>query len=193
VGRLTTSGSGGAGLGIRDALGWGARAAAAAGKGLLGGIGGEIQKQLQDRVRDVVDGSMAMVQARIADRLASDETARTLGAARRRAFLGLLEMTEADAAKSVRRTPFDKLDSLVPKVIAHNLARAEVREVVRDEIRAVVAELARQTVGELLDEAGLRDAARAALHAHGLPIARALAQTPGFQAFWAKVATPAAT
>jgi hypothetical protein len=185
VSKATSSGGGGGtGLGLRDALGWGARAAAAAGKGLLGGLGGELQKQLQERVRDFVDGSMAMVQGRIAEKLASADTARALGAQRRRAFLALLDKTEADAAKSVKRLPHGQLDALVPKVVAHNAARAEVREALESEMRAVLEVLSQQRIGELLDQAGLRDAAREALHAHGLPVARALVGSSAFQAWW---------
>ncbi|RKI42550.1 hypothetical protein D7X55_39070, partial [Corallococcus sp. AB049A] len=154
------------------ALSWGARAAASAGKGILGGLGGS----LQDRVREVIDGSMALVQRRIADRLASEDTARALGARRQKIFLTTLEKTEAEVAQALGQVPHEQIDGLLPQVIAHNLARPEVREGLKAELHAVVEELSRHTVGELLDQAGLRDATRQWLHAHGLPFARTLAQ-----------------
>ena len=162
----------GGGGGLRDALSWGARAAASAGKGILGGLGGS----LQDRVREVIDGSMALVQRRIADRLASEDTARALGARRQKIFLSTLEKTEAEAGQALGQVPHEQIDGLLPQVIAHNLARSEVREGLKAELHAVVEELSRHTVGELLDQAGLRDATRQWLHAHGLPFARTLAQ-----------------
>ncbi|CAM4125483.1 hypothetical protein [Corallococcus exiguus] len=165
--------------GLRDALSWGARAAASAGKGILGGLGGS----LQDRVREVIDGSMALVQRRIAERLASEETARALGARRQKVFLSTLEKTEAEAAQVLSRFPHEHLDSLVPQVIAHNLARPEVREGLKAELHAVLEDLSRHTVGELLDQAGLRDATRQWLHAHGLPFARTLAHSAPFIAW----------
>lgn len=158
--------------GLKDALSWGARAAASAGKGILGGLGGS----LQDRVREVIDGSMALVQRRIAERLASEETARALGARRLKVFLSTLEKTEAEAAQALSQVPHEHIDGLLPQVVTHNLARPEVREALQAELHAVVEELSRHTVGELLDQAGLRDATRQWLHAHGLPFARTLAQ-----------------
>ncbi|MEI8258360.1 MAG: hypothetical protein WCJ30_22010, partial [Deltaproteobacteria bacterium] len=151
---------------------------------LFGGIGEGIQQQLQDRVRDFVDSSVTTVQKRIADRIASEEVARSLGQHRRKAFLGLLEKTEADAAKTVMRAPNDKIDAMIPAIVAHNLARPAVREAIEAEARAALEELSKQTVGELLDEIGLRNVARESLHAHGLPLARAFVATAGFDAWW---------
>ena len=175
------AGAPGAGVagGLKDALSWGARAAASAGRGILGGLGGS----LQDRVREVIDGSMAMVQRRIAERLASEETARALGARRQKVFLATLEKTEAEAAEALRRVPHEHLDSLAPQVIAHNLARPEVRDGLKAELHAVLEDLSRHTVGELLDQAGLRDETRQWLHAHGLPFARTLARSAPFIAW----------
>ncbi|WP_434299122.1 hypothetical protein [Corallococcus exiguus] len=174
------AGAPGAGVsGLRDALSWGARAAASAGKGILGGLGGS----LQDRVREVIDGSMALVQRRIAERLASEETARALGARRQKVFLSTLEKTEAEAAQALGRVPHEHLDSLGPQVLAHNLARPEVREGLKAELHAVLEDLSRHTVGELLEQAGLREAPRQWLHAHGLPFARTLVHSAPFIAW----------
>ncbi|NOK35370.1 hypothetical protein HMI49_19385 [Corallococcus exercitus] len=173
VSKVIAGAPGAGGSGLRDALSWGARAAASAGKGLLGGLGGS----LQDRVREVIDGSMALVQRRIADRLASEETARALGARRQKLFLSTLEKTEAEAAQALSQVPHEHLDSLAPQVLAHNLARPEVREGLKAELHAVLEDLSRHTVGELLEQAGLRDATRQWLHAHGLPFARTLARS----------------
>ena len=169
--------------GLRDALSWGAKAAAGVGKGILGGLGGG----LQDRVREVIDGSMAMVQRRIAERLASEETARALGARRQKVFLTTLEKTEAEAARVLSGVPHEHLDALGPQVLAHNLARPEVREGLKAELQAVLEELSRHTVGELLDQAGLRDATRQWLHAHGLPFARTLAGSSAVKVWRAQV------
>lgn len=176
--------SGGAVGGLGAAVGLGAKVFGSMTRGLFGGIGEGIQQQLQDRVRDFVDSSVATVQKRIADRIASEEVARALGRRRRKAFLGLLEKTEADAARTVMRAPHDRIDAMVPGIAAHNLARPAVREAIEAEARAAIEELSKQTLGELLDEFGLRTAARQALHTHGLPLARALAGTASFDAWW---------
>jgi histone H3/H4 len=180
-------GTGGAVGGLGAAVGMGARAFGSMTKGLLGGIGEGLQQQLQDRVTSFVDASVATVQKRIAERIASDEVARTLGQRRKKMFLGLLDKTDADAAKTMMRVPYGEIDPMLPKIAVHNLARAAVREAIEAEVRATLAELSKQTVGELLDEAGLRAMAREAVHAQGLPLARAFVGTRGFAGWWGKL------
>jgi hypothetical protein len=171
--------------GLRGALGFGARAVASAGKGLLGGIGDEIQRQLQDRVRDFVDASVEAVQERIARKLASDETAASLGKRRRKWLLDTLARTEAEVTEGLREKQRHEIEALLPAIIQHNAARPELREAIVAEVRASLEELSRQSIGEALDELGIRARSREALKAHGLPFARSLAETPGFQAWLA--------
>jgi hypothetical protein len=164
------------GRGLRGMIGLGARAAG----GLFGGIGEEIQRQLEERVRDFVDGGVAMLQKRVAQQLTSEDTARQLGKRRRAIFLDLLKQPESQLARWTKRTPWDALDAMVPAIVAHNLARAEVRAALRDELAAVVAELSTQTIGELLDELGLRQIAADAVRAHGLVLGRVFVTSPEF-------------
>ena len=157
------------GRGLRGVIGLGARAAG----GLLGGIGEEIQRQLEERARDFIDGGVQLLQNRVAQQLTSADTARRLGHQRRAAFLGLLELPESQLAHWAARVPWAALEALLPPLLAHNLGRAELRAALRQEVAAVVAELSAETLGDLLDELGLRAAAAAAVRAHGLPLLRA--------------------
>ena len=166
--------------GLRGALGFGARAAAAAGKGILGGFGEELQKRLQERVRDFVDSSVATLQKRIAEKLESEETAKALGARRRGAFLTLLETTEKRAAAKLRKARAPEMDLLAPAIIAHNLARPEVRVAIEQEVEQAVRELSKETLGAHLDAAGLREQTRAWAHAHLRPLCRAFVDGEGF-------------
>ncbi len=175
--------SSGAGA-IRGALGFGARAFGAAGKAVLGGLGDELQKQMQERVKDFVDGAVEGVQDRIAKRLADPKTAEDLGKRRRKAFLKFLETPESKAAAAIEKGPHAKIDALIPAIVRHNVERKELREAIRDEVAAVVAELSTETIGELLDRAGARTVARDALHAHILPMMREVVKTPEFTAWW---------
>jgi hypothetical protein len=168
------------GKGMAGALKWGARAAGAAGRGLFGGLGDEIQRQIEDRVRDVVDGYVGTVQSRIAQKLTSPETARMLGKRRRQAFLDLCERTEREAGRFVAKGPHELFDAITPALLVHNLARAEVRDALREEIDAVLTELGKQTLGELLVEYGLKDFLRGALRKEGLELARAFLASPQF-------------
>ena len=173
---------GGSGGGLRGVLSFGARAAAGVGKGLLGGIGEELQKQLQEKAKGFVDSSMAAAQKRLADRIASEDTAKTLGKRRQKFFQKLLERSEPEAAtwieKSVR---WKDIDAALPKVVAHNLARAELREAIEGEVRAVFDQLADETIGALLDRAGVREHARQWAHAQGLPLLEGFVATEALQ------------
>ena len=164
--KATTASPGGRGL--RGMIGL----AGAAGRGLLGGLGEEIQRQLEERVRDFVDGGVSMVQQRIAQKLASEETANELGHRRKKAFLHLMETSEADAARTVERAPWPLLDGLWPVALKHNLQRAEVRAAILAEVDAALADVGAQKLGALLDEAGLREHLRGWLHRKGLPLAK---------------------
>ena len=178
-----TGGDSAAGQGIRGAFGF----AKAAGMGLLGGIGEEIQKRMQERVKDFVDASVAIVQRRIAERLSSDETAKALGKRRQEAFRRFLATTEPEAAKAIRASEPDVVDAEVPAIVAHNLAREEVRDAVREELALAIAELSKEPIGAHLERAGIKEHARAAVKAHGVPLGRAFLATPAFAAWRASI------
>ncbi len=169
------------------AFGFGARAMAAAGRGLLGGLGDQLERTLQDKVRDFVDASVAAVQQRIAKKLTSDDTAKELGKRRKKAFLAFLEKTEPEVAAYVAKAPHDVIDALVPGLVQHNLQRPELREAIKAEIKAAIDELGEDEVGALLDRLGQRALAREAMHAHVGPIAKDFVATPAFGAWFAAV------
>jgi hypothetical protein len=169
------------------AFGFGARAMAAAGRGLLGGLGDQLERTLQDKVRDFVDASVAVVQQRIAKKLTSEETAKGLGKRRKEAFLGFMAKTESEVADYVAKAPHDVIDAVVPGLVQHNLKRPELREAIRAEIEAAIAELGGDEVGAVLDRLGQRALAREAMHAHVGPIAKDFVATPGFTAWFAAV------
>jgi hypothetical protein len=178
---LTDNKSAGSG-GLRGAIGWGARAAGS----VLGGIGEEVQQRLQDRVRDHVDGAVANVQARISERLKSDETARAIGKRKIATFEKFLKKTEAEVTKNASKFPWDEIDADAPRLVQHNLARAELREAIRAEFTSVLTELAQDTLGSVLDDLGLREAVRDALFHHGVSGLRDLVRTPAFEAWWVR-------
>lgn len=178
------SGGGGGGGALRGAFGIGARAFGAAGKAVLGGLGDELQKQMQDRVKDFVDGAVEGVQDRIAKKLSDPKTAEDIGRRRRKIFLKGLERTEAETAKTIAKGPFKEIDELAPSIFVHNVKRQEIRETIKAEVAAVVAELSKENIGSLLDEAGARQILRQAVHAQLLPIMREAVRTPELVAWW---------
>lgn len=184
---LTENKSAGQG-GLRGAFGWGAKAAGS----LIGSIGDEVQQRLQERVRDFVDIAVGNVQSRIAERLRSDDTARAIGKRRLALFEKALATTEAEAARGAADVRWAEVDARGPQVVAHNLARAEVREAITAELTAVLAEVGGDTLGAALDDLGLRELARATVRDTGLPGLRDLVRTPGFEAWWTRAVTAAA-
>jgi hypothetical protein len=169
---------------IGGAIGLGARAFGAAGRSLLGSLGEEVQKQMQDRVRDFVDGAVGGVQERIAKRLADPKTAEEVGRVRKKAFLRFLERPESEVARSLATVPHAAIEALIPSVVMHNVKRDALRVAVRAEVAAVLADVGEQTVGALLDEVSARELARTALHEVGLPILRDMCKTTAFDAWW---------
>jgi hypothetical protein len=169
--------------GLRGALGRGAMGFAAAGKSLLGGIGAEVQKQLQERVRDFVDASVSVVQTRIADKLKSAETAKHLGVRRAQTFQRVMARTESEVATWVAGMPHETIERLAPEIARHNLGRPEARVVLQAEIAASITDLSQKTLGEWLDEMGLRDAVRKIVIRGATPVARALWSDPKIAAW----------
>src|SRR5205807_3694102 len=136
------------------------------------GIGEEIQRQVEERLKDLVDSGVSLLQHRVAQKLASDETAQQLGRRRRRAFLDFIKTPEREAARSLSHIPHEVVDAMVPAIVAHNLGRAEFRQALREEIATALAELSKQPIGELLEELGLRILMKEAARAHALPLLR---------------------
>ena len=87
----------------------------------------------------------------------------------------------------VERGPHERIERLVPLIIQHNQARAELRATVKSEVEAVLQELGTQTLGELLDELGLRSWARQGTLARGAAVLGEFSRTEGFAAWWSAV------
>lgn len=180
--------------GVGKLLGLGVKTATAAGKGvfgaLTGGLTDELRRQLAGKLRDFVDLGVELVQRRLVERLTSDETARQLGAGRKRIFLDALQRTEAETARSIGKTPFALIDALVPPLVQYNLQREEVRAALVAEVGAALTELSTQNVGQLLDELGLREQARELLHARTRPLIQKFVSDPRFGAWLAAAFAP---
>lgn len=172
------------GRGLRGLAGLAGKATS----GIFGGIGEQVQKAIEDRLRDTMDVGVQIVQKRLAQRMAAEETARMIGVRRRQIFVEALKMKEADVGKTLGEVQWPMIDGLGPPLFAHNVARAEVRDAVKAEVAAVLAELSSQTIGELLDELGMRELARDTLRTRGLPLMRAFLSSSEWTG-WLRTAT----
>jgi len=147
----------------RSVISWGARAAANAGRGVVGVIGGALGADLEGRIGDAVDLGVSMAQRRIVDLVASRETARRVGKELARVVPRLLELPEAEVARAVARLPMPMLDGLGAAILSHNAARPQVRALVLEEAETILRTLSETTIGELLDRFGARAPLRAAV------------------------------
>lgn len=150
---------------MKSPLAWGAGAAV----GLFGGM----TDRLGERLGQFMDLGVGIVQRRIAEKLADPATAKALGKRRRRGFLRLLKRKEREAVAWIDRIPHAAIDALTPSLIAHNLARPEIRAVLRAEIEHALRELTRQPIGALLEEYGVKEILREGVKTRGVPLARA--------------------
>jgi hypothetical protein len=153
----------------RSVIGWGARAAATAGRGVVGAVhgvlggvlGGALGADLEARIGDAVELGVSLAQRRLVDLVVSPETARRLGKQLARMVPRLLELPEAELARMARRLPLPMLDGLSAAILSHNAARPEVRALVVEEADVLLRALSETTIGELLDRFGARAPLRA--------------------------------
>ena len=165
-GKLT----GGAPKSALGMFGWGARAASAASRGLVGALGGD----LDARLRDAIDFGVAVAQKRIVELALAPESAKRFGRELARLIPHLTEMREADLARSAARAPFPLFDGLLASLLAHNAGRPKIRAMVVAEGSALVERLSDTTLGELLERLGLRAPLRSATNRLGGAVVEAI-------------------
>jgi hypothetical protein len=146
------------------------------GKSMLGGIGDEIEKQIQKRSREAMDSSMSYVQEKLVDYLMSEESSKMMGKARAQGFRQSLRQKVADA----KLLPIDMILSHVPALVRHNLARPEIQETIRKELQELLALEGKKPLKQILEEAGLLEKTREDLLAQAVPQALSLVKTEAF-------------
>jgi hypothetical protein len=160
------------------------------GKGLLGGITGGITGQfeqlLQRAVGSFVGGSMNLMLERLVAILSSPETARQLGRSKLQAYDAAVKTPTRKVAKSALKAPLDDLLETVPGLIAHNLARPEVRVGIVAEVEAFLAIEGERPVGDLLADEDAVAALRGEVVEVAGPLLSAFAEDPGFLAWLAE-------
>ena len=138
-------------------LGWGARAATAAGKGIFGALGADVES----RIGDAVEFGVGLAQKRLVDLVSSPETARRVGKELATLLPKLADVPDRMVVESVRKMPHPLIDGLVASTLAHNAGRPVIRALVVEEGGKLVERLSATSVGVLLDRFGpARAAAR---------------------------------
>lgn len=129
------------------------------GRGVLGGLGGEMEKRVASAARDFSHSAFEPLEATFVARLRSDEGQAILLKMRRRAVRTVLAAPAAELAHDLDSLPREALDRLVARAIAFGVSRPELAEMLRAELNAFVAAQAGRTVGEALEAWGLRELA----------------------------------
>lgn len=129
------------------------------GRGVLGGIGGEMERRVAAAARDFSHGAFEPLEDAFAARLRSDEGRAILERMRTRAVREILAAPAAEIASDLDALPREALDRLVANAIAFGAARPELAEMLRAEVAAFVSAHAGQSVGDVLRAWGLRDLA----------------------------------
>ncbi len=177
---------GGSGGGIVGAMGRGAFGLAGSlGKGVLGGISGQIESQLRGAIGGFLDGSMSFLLDRLVALASSPDTAARLGRMNLTGLEEALKMKTGKVADAVHQAPLDDLLGTLPEVLAHNIARPEIRDGLVDEVRAWLDVEGARTVRQLLDEAGATQAWRARIVAVGAPLLGEASATDAFREWFA--------
>ena len=150
------SGGGVGGRVARSAFGF---AKQVAGGGILGAIGGQVEQQISRAARVFIDGSMTVMLERLVAILSSPETAHQLGRSKLSAYEELVKTPIAKLTKRALKLDVDDLLEVLPDLVAHNLARPEVREGFLAEVAAALEVEGARTVREILgdDLAAVRD------------------------------------
>lgn len=161
---------------LRDAFGRGARVLGAA-RGLLGGLGEEVRKQIQTRLEEFVEDSVDLLQERAARRLLDPEVARDLGREGATRFGVLLDQSESSIAKAVAAavTAAPSLPTLVEPAIPAAAVHAARHPRWSARWRIVMESwhgVRDETAGHILDRLGLRSAAESVLRAHVRAVVR---------------------
>ncbi len=132
VDTVRPGGSGGGLVGAvgRRTLGFASRA----GRGLLGGLGGQVEELLRGAVQSFVSGSMGLMVDRFVGILMQPETQRQLGRLRLSAYEQAIRTeTAAIFDKAAAEPALEDLIEALPGLLAHNLDRPEARALIREE------------------------------------------------------------
>jgi hypothetical protein len=131
------------------------------GKGVLGGVGQEIEKHAEGRVRDFVDGMLNQVLAQIADRLCNPRNVEVYGRFRGHLMDQILDTPMRDLDRELGKLDPDALVE-TGTAIARSLAQREgLREEVRALVQSALDSMGDTTIGAHLGEAGMTEEWRA--------------------------------
>lgn len=153
------------------------------GRGVLGGLGGEMEKRIHAAAREFSQGAFEPLQASFVARLESDEGQAILRRMRERVVDRVLAAKAADLASDADALPREAVDKLVARAIAFGASRPELAEMLKAEVAAFVKANEGKTVAEVLGAWGLADLARTELRRELVSIATQTAASDATEAW----------
>lgn len=160
------SGGGVAGAVGRSAFGFASKVSG----GLMGGLADQLEGQLKKAATGFVQTSMPAMVERMIGQLTAPETAQRMGRTQTLAFDGAMKTPVSKVARIWARIDLHGLLQTVPGLIAHNLARPEIRAGIREEVAAMLAVIGAEPVRALFVDAAHVEALKADVRALGLPM-----------------------
>lgn len=128
-----------------------------AGKGLLGGLGAEVEARVQTAARDFASSAVEDMKQRLGARLKEGESVGLLKQVRHRLVEAWLKHPLADHLRDLEALPVSTLFALSPALSAGIMEHEWVQAAIEAELSAQLESLRGLTLREWLTEAGLLD------------------------------------
>lgn len=128
-----------------------------AGKGLLGGLGAEVEARVQTAARDFASSAVEDMKHRLGARLKEGESVGILRQVRQRVTAAWLKHPLNDHLTDVDSLPYATLSALTPALVAGAMEHEWVQAAIEAELAAQLETMQGVTLREWLTEAGLLD------------------------------------
>ena len=154
-----------------------------AGKGLFGGARKGIEDKMEQRIKEFMDQSMVRLTGKIVELASSDAGLRLQGEMRADLLGKALGTRLSFYYEELAKLPAPEMWALIPPLIAHNLARPELRDALENELRLGLELEAKKTALELLTELGIADQTRELILKRANPLASKIVEDEAFAAW----------
>ena len=132
-------------------------------KAVLGGLGVDVERQIQDAARDFSHAASQELRQIVEERLASEDGREKTAAIARQILTRVLETPLTEMAKDVPHLPWDEIRELARTISSDLRDDDEIRPLVAGELGAALEAEGARSPRELLEEAGILDEARSEL------------------------------
>lgn len=151
-----------------------------AGRGVMGGIGAELEKRVQAAAREFGEGAQAVWRDALRDRLKSEEGREIVTLINHQVLEHVLLTKLSDLHEDVERVPLADVFAATPAIVEHAARRPFARKLIAQEITAFLSVEGDRTLKDLLSELGIFDSVHALVSERGDELFRSVASSPAF-------------